>query len=454
MRDPLIQFWKITRTAVRTLLSAGLCWLWLLTFAGVAAAQPKPATAAVGARFLFVVETSNAMLPFEHAGRQVAFDFVHSGIDRQMQSGDTIGIWHFGEELHAGIFPMQVWKPEEKVRLASLIGLFLKNQRYDKEGRLDRVIPKLISLIQNVKDVNVLIISGSTVTWRGTAFDREINMAFEKSSAASRAAKRPLVTTLVARKGDLVSWSVSLAGDPISLPKRSAPAPVVQAAAAPLASNALTTAATLPLSDPGARSGQAAAPIKSIVISSKGSMINGALRPEDNSAIVKSITPATEPQPVPPAPAEPKAETKPTHVESASKLAGANTNSATAPIEPQRPAMAVSPTPAVSPGQTSPALTPMPEKQAQLSLPALLPAPLPIAARERPITTNAPGPRSAAPAMAVATPPEPLFTPRTLFLIGVTLTLAALLLLFLALRYFRSAPRPSFITRSFDRDNS
>src|SRR3954469_19296211 len=55
------------------------------------AAQKAPA----GNRFLFVVETSNAMLPFEHAGRQAVFDLIYSGIGGQIKGGDTIGIWNF-----------------------------------------------------------------------------------------------------------------------------------------------------------------------------------------------------------------------------------------------------------------------------------------------------------------------------------------------------------------------
>jgi len=61
---------------------------------------------------------------------------------------------------------------------------------------------------------------------------------------------------------------------------------------------------------------------------------------------------------------------------------------------------------------------------------------------------------SAVPPLAMASPrpPEPFFTPRTFFLIGVSLTGGAIILLFAARRIFRPAARPSYITRSMDRE--
>src|SRR6185436_19666862 len=99
--------------------------LLLLLFPLATISAPRPA-ANEGSRFLFVVETSTAMLPFEHAGRQVVFDLIFSGANGQMQSGDTIGIWTFGDDLRAGVFPMQGWTPEHKLQLAGQVGLFLK----------------------------------------------------------------------------------------------------------------------------------------------------------------------------------------------------------------------------------------------------------------------------------------------------------------------------------------
>src|SRR5438105_5052615 len=168
--------------------------LFLCAAAEAAPRKPGRAAAPDGNRFLFVVETSSAMLPFEHAGRQAVFDLIYSGIGNQAQPGDTLGIWNFGEDVHGGVFPMQVWEVDQNLQLASIIGLFLKNQKYESEGRMNRVVPKLLSLVKAVKDLNILIISGTQHVWKGTPFDAEINAAFEKHAGESLVGKRPLVT--------------------------------------------------------------------------------------------------------------------------------------------------------------------------------------------------------------------------------------------------------------------
>jgi hypothetical protein len=87
-------------------------------------------------------------------------------------------------------------------------------------------------------------------------------------------------------------------------------------------------------------------------------------------------------------------------------------------------------------------------------LPALLPPAMTVAAREKPSTTNMAATGSAAPPLAVVNPrpPESILTPRGFFLIGVALTGCAITLLFGAKRFFSPAPRPSYITRSMDRE--
>jgi hypothetical protein len=115
--------------------------------------------------------------------------------------------------------------PDEKLQVASRVGVFLKSQKYDGHARLDALIPKLLALVKGVKDLNILLISGPDLTWKGTPFEREINPTYLQAAAQSRTARRPVVTTLVARQGQIVSWSVVLAGAPIQLPKR---APHVQ----------------------------------------------------------------------------------------------------------------------------------------------------------------------------------------------------------------------------------
>jgi len=424
-------------------------------------AAPKPA-APEGNRFLFVVETSSAMLAFEHAGRQAAFDLIYSGINGQIHSNDTIGVWTFGETVHAGLFPMQVWVPEQKLQLASHIGLFVKNQHYDNQAHLDRVITKLLPLIATVKDLTVLIVSGSNAVWKGTTFDQEINLAYEKAARESGNAKLPIITTLVARNGNIVHRSVTVAGEPISLPQSPAMVNVAQSNTAQPSS----TTNRAPVPNVTAR-----APVKNIIITSKKPVTN----PEPQTATPSAAIPPSVSATFPVNPVDDKptgASARPT--ESSTRAAGPDSgspasqtlalpvtappnsapNSLAAPI----PVAAKETPPPLNISVTSSGGSPVARVTPRLNaapslLPALLPSAMPVAAREKPSATNMAVTGSAAPPLAVANlnPPESIFTPRGFFLIGAALTGCAITLLFAARRFLRPAPRPSYITRSMDR---
>src|SRR5260370_2440810 len=194
----------------------------MLGGAGAVCPRRNPATPpkrpADGNRFLFVVATSQSMERFEHSGRQAVFDLIYSGIDSQMRAGDTYGVWPFSDQTRAGVFPIQVWNPKATLQLASRVGVFLEAQKYGNGARLDRVMANLLPLIRSVKDVNVLIISDGESRLKGTPFDDRINSTAQKISFNARRAKKPLVTTLVASNGKIISGSVVIAGEPVKLP--------------------------------------------------------------------------------------------------------------------------------------------------------------------------------------------------------------------------------------------
>ena len=90
---------------------------------------------------------------------------------------------------------------------------------------------------------------------------------------------------------------------------------------------------------------------------------------------------------------------------------------------------------------------------ASKAIPLVVPQPLSAAARERPSATNRPAEALVTPTLAAVSPPQTFLTPRNLFVVGVLFMLIALILLVVALRFYRQSPNPSFITRSFERDS-
>ena len=463
--------------------------LWLLALSAVMAAPTKGAPE--GERFLFVVETSSAMEAFDHAGRQAVFDLIFSGVGGRMQPGDTLGIWTFSDEVRGGVYPMQVWTPEKKLQLASQAGKFLETQKYEHKGRLDHAVPKILSQIFGVKDLNVIIISGNEVAWKGTTFDGEINQSYRAKAPASRSAKRPLITALAGRKGDIVYWQVTLAGDDIWLPARTAPTnvakvtPVSEAQAAttnpPAASLEQTGAVTQAAAPANARvQSPARAPVRNIIIT-KQTVASSAALPEspqpllpekravETNASAASITtaleratalgaatsappvsnlvaisPATAPATniQPPALMTAAAQAPPA-AGPVAKTTVSLTNESTLPM-PTKPAPP--PDSSVNESVTRAAIEPAP-----LSKPALQSA-MPVAARELG-STNPPAAKTVLPPLALGRAPEPppLRPLYSILLLGAASAGAVVMLVIFA-RSFRSRARPSFITRSFDRD--
>ncbi len=173
-----------------------------------------------GHRFLFVVETSSGNRKFESGNRQALFDLIVNGINGQMRTGDTYGIWTFSEEVHSGEFPLTVFEKDQALELAGQAAAFLQKQRYVKRTSLQFLVNDLRHLSDRVGDFNVFIISSGEDPIGGTPFDQNINAAYKALSKQSAKTGRPMVTTFVVRKGRPVRSGVVLAGDRIVLPER------------------------------------------------------------------------------------------------------------------------------------------------------------------------------------------------------------------------------------------
>jgi hypothetical protein len=173
-----------------------------------------------GHRFLFVVETSSGNRKSESGNRQALFDLIVNGINGQMRTGDTYGIWTFNDEVRSGEFPLTVYEKDQALDLAGQAAAFLQKQRYVKRAALQFLVNDLRHLSDRVSDFNVFIISSGEDPIGGTPFDQNINAAYKALSKQSAKTGRPMVTSFVVRKGRPVRAGVVLAGDRILLPER------------------------------------------------------------------------------------------------------------------------------------------------------------------------------------------------------------------------------------------
>lgn len=206
---------------------------WMALATAMAAPTARPPVKPEGNRFLFVIETSVAMGRLEHGGRQAIFDLLHSGVDGRMRRGDTYGIWTFNEQVYSGLVPMQTWDPQKRLEQASAIGRFLKAQKYEKEGNIESLLQQLQAVARGAKDVNIFVVTDESATFTGTPFDESINDAYQAHRGEARAAKKPLLTTLVARNGEWTAACVTLAGEKILLGELPSETNAVLAAAEP-----------------------------------------------------------------------------------------------------------------------------------------------------------------------------------------------------------------------------
>jgi len=191
-------------------------WM-VLAATAIAAPQPAKPPKPEGNRFLFVLETSSGMTKLEHGGRQAVFDLIYSGVDGRMRRGDTYGIWPFNEQIFAGLVPMQTWDPQKRLEQASAVGRYLRTHKYEKEGNFPLLMKQLHAVVRGAQDVNIFVVTDGNTAFAGTTFDGVINAGFESNRAQVQDAKKPLIVTLVARKGLFTAASVTPAGDKIEL---------------------------------------------------------------------------------------------------------------------------------------------------------------------------------------------------------------------------------------------
>lgn len=183
-----------------------------------AGAQTNAATASPGNRWLLVVETSRAMRPRAGAAQELASMLVYSGMNGQARPGDTIGLWTYNERLLAGQFALQEWQPASNKEIARHVYEFLGMQKFEKEGRLDAVLPDLQHLVKASKFISIFLISDGQQEIHGTPFDEKINATYRAWRAEQEKAKLPFVTLLRAKAGRITDYVVDMPPWPLKLP--------------------------------------------------------------------------------------------------------------------------------------------------------------------------------------------------------------------------------------------
>ena len=310
-------------------------------------------------RFLIIVDTASAMRRYSNSIVQVVVDLMDTDMRGEFRTGDTVGLWTYNDKLHTD-FPMQVWSKTNRSTITADMGVYLQEQRFEKQGHLDRVLPTLGEVIRSSERLTVIFVFDGNGRIQGTRFDTDINALQKKYAHELRSAHVPFVTVLAARDGSVFDYTINYPGL-ISIPHTANPElPPTNAVAA----------VTPPVAPPA--------------------------KPRPTSSLVLSGNKETHveiaaPQSGPPASAPPIADSHP-EVQSTPVPVIINT--------PPPTVAATIPTPAPQPAPVTAAV-------AQTPPPVITPAPMPAPQPVATITTPPAQPQPAAPPVAARQYSEP-----------------------------------------------
>ena len=195
--------------------------LVLLAAAGMGGA----ARAVEGNRYLVVVQVSKEMKPALPAVRACLRSLLASDMNQQLRSGDTLGLWTYDHELHAGEFPMQIWAPGASADIAKRADGFLEQQRCKGDPRIAEMLPAVFRVVEGSEAITVLLFTDGFEPVQGTPFDAVINRVFAEHRAELRKAHVPFVSVLQARGGKIIHCTMHSAAGPVTIPAPPLPKP-------------------------------------------------------------------------------------------------------------------------------------------------------------------------------------------------------------------------------------
>ena len=170
-------------------------------------------------RFLLIFDTSSDMKQRLPAVQQALDTLLAAGGNRQLHSGDSIGVWTFDQNLHKGQFPLQYWKPEVAPAIASNITKFVKKQHYVNKTGFDALQPSLNQVVQGSERLTVLIFCDGQGEIHGTPYDTGIIQVFQQRQKERSKGRLPIVIGLRSQHGEYVGCMVSFPPEPVSLPE-------------------------------------------------------------------------------------------------------------------------------------------------------------------------------------------------------------------------------------------
>jgi hypothetical protein len=193
-------------------------------------------------RYLLVVEMSRGTKSRSDGVFKAVQALLGTGLGGQARRGDTIGLWTYNDDVYSGGLPLQKWSPEGVRSIVGKTMNFLTDQKFEKSGRLEKVMPLLQRVIGDSEYITVILVTDGSQKFQGTPFDDPINASYKSWRTEQQDAHMPFITVLRAKRGKLTDYTVNPAQWPLDMPPlppelvpvEPKPAPVVAKAAPPV----------------------------------------------------------------------------------------------------------------------------------------------------------------------------------------------------------------------------
>jgi hypothetical protein len=200
----------------------GLC-------ASVIAAPETAAPAKQEGRYLFLIETSQAMDANKAALRKSIRSIIESGLSGQMKYGDTIGLWTYNDKFNSD-FPMVVWQSEQVQDVEGAVDFWMSKQKFVHRPDVSKALPLLQKIVKASQKLTIIWMTTGNDRLTGLPFDIEINELQKEFRDGFRKQHIPFVTLLAVRDGVLKDFTVNPGDAKLRLPEvivKEAVAPVV-----------------------------------------------------------------------------------------------------------------------------------------------------------------------------------------------------------------------------------
>src|SRR5688572_23610471 len=125
---------NLTGEARRTRRGLAFFFAMLTCFVAVFSAGAQPNTSSN--RYLFIVDTSAGMKPFDMPLREAVFGLVYSGLRGRMTNGDTYGLWLVNDQNDTS-FPMDQWRFKNAMEMGARATKHVKDYGFRGKPRLD-----------------------------------------------------------------------------------------------------------------------------------------------------------------------------------------------------------------------------------------------------------------------------------------------------------------------------